>query len=57
MSAMAINLYGTVYFKDALAGTLEQIPDGRCAFTYDPAYIEAGQPQIDRKSTRLNSSH
>jgi len=43
---MAVNLYGTVYFKNALAGTLEQIPDGRYAFTYNPAYIVAGHPPI-----------
>jgi serine/threonine-protein kinase HipA len=46
ISAMATNLFGTVYFKDALAGTLEQVPDGRYSFTYHLAYIEAGQPQI-----------
>jgi serine/threonine-protein kinase HipA len=44
--ALAISLYGAVYFKDALAGMLEQVPDGRYAFTYNPAYIEAAQPQI-----------
>src|SRR5260370_1880098 len=49
---MAVSLYGTVYFKDALAGTLEQIPDGRYAFTYNPAYIEAGQPQIAHTLSR-----
>jgi hypothetical protein len=26
---MAVHLSGTVYFKDTLAGTLEQIADGR----------------------------
>jgi serine/threonine-protein kinase HipA len=54
---MAINLYGTVYFKDALAGTLEQIPDGRYAFTYDPAYIEAGRPQIAHTLSRRFAAH
>jgi len=43
---MATTLFGTVYFKDALAGTLEQIPDGRYSFTYNLPYVEAGQPQI-----------
>jgi serine/threonine-protein kinase HipA len=43
---MAVNLYGTVYYREALAGTLEQAPDGRYAFTYNLAYIGAGQPQI-----------
>ena len=43
---MAINLYGTVYFRDSVAGTLQQVPDGRYAFTYERTYIESGQPQI-----------
>jgi serine/threonine-protein kinase HipA len=54
---MAVNLYGTVYFKDALAGTLEQIPDGRFAFTYDPAYLGAGQPQIAHTLFRRFGPH
>ena len=45
-SVMAINLYGTVYFRDSVAGTLQQVPDGRYAFTYERTYIESGQPQI-----------
>ena len=43
---MAINLYGTVYFRDSIAGTLQQVPDGRYAFTYERTYIESGQPQL-----------
>jgi serine/threonine-protein kinase HipA len=43
---MAVNLYGTVYFRDSVAGTLQQVPDGRYAFTYARTYIESGQPQI-----------
>jgi serine/threonine-protein kinase HipA len=43
---MAINLFGTVYFRDAVAGTLQQVPDGRYAFTYNGAYLDSGQPQI-----------
>ena len=54
---MAFNLYGTVYFKDSPAGTLEQIPDGRYAFTYDPAYIEAGQPQVAHTLFRRFAPH
>ncbi len=54
---MAVNLYGTVYFKDTLAGTLEQIPDGRYAFTYDLAYIEAGEMQIAHKLFRRFAPH
>ncbi len=54
---MAIRLYGTVYFKDELAGTLEQIPDGRYAFTYDLSYIEAGRPQIAHTLFRRFAPH
>jgi serine/threonine-protein kinase HipA len=54
---MASNLYGTVYFKDALAGTLEQTPDGRYAFNYERAYIEAGQPQIAHTLFRRFAPH
>jgi serine/threonine-protein kinase HipA len=43
---MAINLYGTAYFRDSVAGTLQQVPDGRYAFTYERTYVESGQPQI-----------
>jgi serine/threonine-protein kinase HipA len=43
---MAINLYGTVYFQERVAGTLQQVPDGRYSFTYDRTYLESGQPQI-----------
>jgi serine/threonine-protein kinase HipA len=43
---MAIYLYGTVYFQDLVAGTLQQVPDGRYAFTYDRSYLDAGQPPI-----------
>jgi len=43
---MAINLFGTIYFREAVAGTLQQVPDGRYAFTYNGAYLESGLPQI-----------
>lgn len=39
---MAKALWGKVYYQDQLAGILQQEPGGRCVFTYDPAYIEAG---------------
>lgn len=54
---MAVNFYGTVYFQDMLAGTLEQIPDGRYAFTYNLAYIAAGQPQIAHTLFRRFGPH
>jgi serine/threonine-protein kinase HipA len=46
ISVMAINLFGTVYFRDAVAGTLQQVPDGRYSFTYNEAYLASGLPQI-----------
>jgi len=43
---MATRLYGTVFFRKEVAGTLEQIPDGRFAFTYAPSYLDEGRVQI-----------
>jgi serine/threonine-protein kinase HipA len=43
---MATNLFGTVYFKEDVAGTLQQVPDGRYSFTYARSYLELGRPQI-----------
>src|SRR6202011_5995658 len=44
---MATTLWGKVYYNDDLfAGELRQEPGGRCVFTYDPSYIEAGHPAI-----------
>ena len=44
---MAATLWGKVYYNDDLfAGELRQEPGGRCVFTYDPSYIEAGHPAI-----------
>jgi serine/threonine-protein kinase HipA len=44
---MAATLWGKVYYNDDLfAGELRQEPGGRCVFTYDPTYIEAGHPAI-----------
>jgi serine/threonine-protein kinase HipA len=43
---MATYPYGTVYFRNVVAGTLQQVPDGRYAFTYEKSYLDAGQPQI-----------
>jgi hypothetical protein len=31
---MATRLYGSVFFQKEVAGMLEQVPDGRFAFTY-----------------------
>lgn len=43
---MASALWGKVYYRDTYAGELRQEPGGRCAFTYDPTYLEARQPAI-----------
>ena len=43
---MAASLWGKIYYNDLFAGQLQQQPGGRCAFTYDAAYLEAGHPSI-----------
>ncbi|MCK6452487.1 MAG: HipA domain-containing protein [Alphaproteobacteria bacterium] len=43
---MAAALWGKVYINDVYAGELRQEPGGRCVFTYDEAYVEAGRPSI-----------
>src|SRR4051794_20317768 len=54
---MATTSFGNIYFKDTFAGTLEQIPDGRFAFTYTAAYLEAGQPQLAHTLFRRFGPH
>ena len=44
---MAAALWGKIYFDRTLfAGELRQEPGGRCVFTYDPTYLQAGHPPI-----------
>src|ERR1700730_16375247 len=43
---MATALWGKVYYNQLFAGELRQEPGGRCAFTYDPAYLEGKHPAI-----------
>lgn len=51
---MATVLWGNVYatvnakgsYEDVYAGRLQEEPSGRCVFTYDSSYIEAGYPAI-----------
>jgi len=43
---MATYPYGTVCFQKVVAGTLQQVPDGRYAFTYEKSYLDSGHPQI-----------
>lgn len=43
---MSKTLWGRVYFKDVYAGLLEEKAGGRTLFTYDPSYLESGEPPI-----------
>jgi serine/threonine-protein kinase HipA len=43
---MAASLWGKIYYDDLFAGELRQEPSGRCVFTYDSTYLEAGHPSI-----------
>lgn len=36
---MAKTLWGRVYYQDSYAGLLQQEPNERCLFTYDPEYL------------------
>jgi len=42
---MAQSLWGRVYYKDIYTGLLQQEPNGRCLFTYDPIYLSSESPQ------------
>src|SRR5271163_3148432 len=54
---MAIRLYGSVFFRKEVAGTLEQVPDGRFAFTYATSYLDSGGPQIAFTLPRQQDPH
>src|ERR1700719_4218340 len=54
---MAASLWGKVYYNDLFAGQLQQQPGGRCAFTYDAAYLEAGHPSIAFTLPRQEAPH
>jgi serine/threonine-protein kinase HipA len=55
---MASALWGKVYYNnDLFAGVLRQEPGGRCAFTYDPAYLEARHPAIAFTLPRQEAAH
>ncbi len=43
---MAATLWGKVYYDKRYAGELRQEPGGRCAFTYDAAYLEGSHPAV-----------
>jgi serine/threonine-protein kinase HipA len=54
---MAASLWGKVYYNDLFAGELRQEPGGRCVFTCDPAYLEAGHPSVAFTLPRQTSPH
>jgi serine/threonine-protein kinase HipA len=54
---MATRLYGSVFFKKEVAGTLEQVPDGRFAFTYAPSYLDGDGAQIAYTLPRQAEPH
>jgi len=54
---MATRLYGSVFFGKKVAGTLEQVPDGRFAFTYGPSYLDDGGAQIAYTLPRQQVPH
>src|SRR6266852_4113411 len=43
---MVVILCGNVYYDKGYAGELRQEPGGRCAFTYDAAYLEGSHPAV-----------
>src|ERR1700730_15245732 len=54
---MATSLWGKVYYNAFFAGQLQQQPGGRCGFTYDAAYLEAGHPSIAFTLPRRAAPH
>jgi len=54
---MATRLYGTIFYRKDLAGTLEQVPDGRFAFTYAPSYLDGAGAQIAYTLPRQEEPH
>jgi len=54
---VAAALWGRVYYNDFYAGELRQEPGGRCVFTYDPTYLDAGQPAIAFTLPRQPAPH
>ena len=54
---MATRLYGSIFFRKEVAGTLEQVPDGRFAFTYARSYLDGGRTQIAYTLPRQEEPH
>jgi len=54
---MAASLWGKIYYNGLFAGELRQEPGGRCVFTYDAAYLEAGHPSIAFTLPRQTTPH
>src|SRR5258708_25203882 len=54
---MAASLWGKIYHDGLFAGELRQEPGGRCVFTYDSTYLEAGHPSIAFTLPRQAPAH
>ncbi len=54
---MATRLYGTIFYQKDIAGTLEQVPDGRYAFTYALSYLASGGTPIAYTLPRQEEPH
>jgi hypothetical protein len=54
---MATRLYGSVFFGGEVAGTLEQVPDGRFAFACASSSLDAGGVQIAYTLPRQEEPH
>src|SRR5215471_19849756 len=54
---MATSLWGKIHYHALFAGELRQEPGGRCGFTYDSAYLEAGHPSIAFTLPRQAAPH
>jgi len=54
---MATRLYGTIFYQQENAGTLEQVPDGRFAFTYALSYLAGAGAQIAYTLPRQQEPH
>jgi len=54
---MVTSLWGKIHYHALFAGELRQEPGGRCGFTYDSAYLEAGHPSIAFTLPRQAAPH
>src|SRR5579863_6156863 len=54
---MGTLLYGTTFYQRDVSGTLEQVPDGRFAYTYEPNYLANGGAQVAYTLPRQQEPH